>query len=189
MNKVIILNGCPGIGKDTIGGVLYEMNYGSRILSFKKPMFDIALSMLGADDYVSFIELYNNRDTKEVPTPLLGHKSPRQFMIWLSEDVMKPAFGEEYFGRRMVESVKAMRSTAVITDGGFPEETIALIKAGAQVHVCRLHREGYTFAGDSRSYLHLPEWLGVNGYTEEDFELRDGDPDYTASVITGRYLK
>lgn len=189
MNKVIILNGCPGIGKDTIGQVIYNMNWGARLLSFKQPMFDIARSMLGEEGYDSFIALYNDRNTKEVPTPLLGHKSPRQFMIWLSEDVMKPAFGEECFGRRMVENVKAMRSTAVITDGGFPEETIALIAAGLQVHVCRLHREGYTFAGDSRKYLYLPEWLGVNNYTEEDFELRDGDPDYTASVITGRYLK
>lgn len=189
MNKVIILNAPPACGKDTIGQIIYNMNWGVRLLSFKQPMFDIARSMLGDGDFDSFMDLYNDRRYKEQPSPLLGNKSPRQFMIWLSEEVMKPVFGEEYFGRRMVENVKAVRSSSVITDGGFPEETIALIKAGIQVHVCRLHREGFTFGGDSRNYLHLPEWLGVNGYTEEDFELSDGDPDYTASVITGRYLK
>lgn len=190
MNKVIILNGCPGIGKDTIGCMVADMNLGMgvRMLSFKAPMFDIARAMLGDEGYESSLFLYEDRRYKEQPSDLLGGLSPRNFMIWISETMMKPRFGDDYFGRRMVEAVKSDSSTAIITDGGFPEETIALIKAGIQVHVCRLHREGFTFAGDSRNYLHIPDWLGVNGYSEIDLDLIDNDPLHTAIQITGLYL-
>ncbi|AWD92220.1 hypothetical protein HOT14_gp20 [Escherichia phage vB_EcoS_IME347] len=192
MSKVIILNAPPACGKDTIGSIIADMNqiYGVRMLSFKAPMFEIARAILGDANFDYFMFLYNDRLHKEKPDSILNGKSPREFMIWISEAIIKPEFGNDYFGRRMVEAVKSGTAPAIITDGGFTEETIALIEAGIQVHVCRLHRDGFTFEGDSRNYLHLPVgWQGVNGYTEEDFQLRDGDPDYTASVITGKYLR
>lgn len=192
MSKVIILNAPPACGKDTIGSIIADMNqiYGVRMLSFKAPMFEIARAILGDSNFDYFMFLYEDRLHKEKPDSILNGKSPREFMIWISEAIIKPEFGNDYFGRRMVEAVKSGTAPAIITDGGFSEETIALIEAGIQVHVCRLHREGFTFEGDSRNYLHLPVgWQGVNGYTEEDFQLRDGDPDYTASVITGKYLR
>lgn len=192
MSKVIILNAPPACGKDTIGSIIADMNqiYGVRMLSFKAPMFEIARAILGDANFDYFMFLYNDRLHKEKPDSILNGKSPREFMIWISEAIIKPEFGNDYFGRRMVEAVKSGTAPAIITDGGFTEETIALIEAGIQVHVCRLHRDGFAFEGDSRNYLHLPVgWQGVNGYTEEDFQLRDGDPDYTASVITGKYLR
>ena len=192
MSKVIILNAPPACGKDTIGSIIADMNqiYGVRMLSFKAPMFEIARAILGDSRFEYFMFLYEDRLYKEEPESMLNGKSPREFMIWISESIIKPEFGNNYFGLRMVEAVKSGTAPAIITDGGFPEETIALIEAGIQVHVCRLHREGFTFEGDSRNYLHLPVgWQGVNGYTEADFQLRDGDPDYTASVITGKYLR
>lgn len=192
MSKVIILNAPPACGKDTIGSIIADMNqiYGVRMLSFKAPMFEIARAILGDSRFEYFMFLYEDRLYKEEPESMLNGKSPREFMIWISESIIKPEFGNNYFGLRMVEAVKSGSAPAIITDGGFSEETIALIEAGIQVHVCRLHREGFTFEGDSRNYLHLPVgWQGVNGYTEADFQLRDGDPDYTASVITGKYLR
>lgn len=192
MSKVIILNAPPACGKDTIGSIIADMNqiYGVRMLSFKAPMFEIARAILGDSRFEYFMFLYEDRLHKEEPESMLNGKSPREFMIWISESIIKPEFGNNYFGLRMVEAVKSGTAPAIITDGGFTEETIALIEAGIQVHVCRLHRDGFTFEGDSRDYLHLPVgWHGVNGYTEADFQLRDGDPDYTASVITGKYLR
>lgn len=191
MSKVIILNAPPACGKDTIGSIIADMNqiYGVRMLSFKAPMFEIARAILGDANFDYFMFLYNDRLHKEKPDSILNGKSPREFMIWISEAIIKPEFGNDYFGRRMVEAVKSGSSPAIITDGGFSEETEALIYSDIQVHLCRLHREGFTFEGDSRNYLHMPELIGVNGYTEEDFQLRDGDPGYTASVITGKYLR
>ncbi|EFW1287500.1 hypothetical protein F3F02_09775 [Shigella flexneri] len=146
-------------------------------------MFDIAFSMLGVYRYDEFIDLYNDREQKEKPQAILQGKSPRQFMIWISEEVMKPAFGEQYFGNRMVEQVHEMyRDLAVvISDGGFPEEINPLVKAGHEVHICRLHREGFTFDGDSRNYIDLS---GCHQRVKHyDFTMIDGDPEKTVDEI------
>lgn len=181
MAKVIILNAPAGAGKDTIG---YHFSYktGCEIVSFKAPMFNIALSILGASDYQKFLAAYNDRSQKEKPHDFLGGKSCREFMIWISESVMKPVFGSQVFGKRFAEELKDY--VYVCTDGGFVDEVYPLIEAGHEVIVCRLHRTGYTFDGDSRNYVHLPmEWHGVNGYRELDFNLIEGDAMHTVNEI------
>ena len=179
----IILNGPPGCGKDTFAAYLTGHRYPAVKASFKQPMFDIAFSMLGVYRYDEFMDLYNDREQKEKPQVILGGKSPRQFMIWISEDVMKPVFGDHYFGRRMVEEIHEMyRDLAVvISDGGFPEEIKPLVKAGHEVHICRLHRDGFTFAGDSRDYIDLSGYhYRIHHY---DFHLQDGKPDLAVNEI------
>lgn len=190
MSKVIILNAPPGAGKDTIGRLLAQNYDGVHLHSFKQPMFDIAAIILGGAKYESFLRLYNNRKTKEIKSPILGNLSPREFMIWISEDVIKPRFGKAYFGERMVESILSRpdHETAVITDGGFPEETLALVGAGFEVLVCRLHRRGYGFGGDSRNYLHMPEVIEPFVYDEADLYLQDNDPMQTVRQINGLTL-
>lgn len=180
---IIILNGPPGCGKDTIAAYLTGHRYAAVKASFKQPMFDIAFSMLGVYRYDEFIDLYNDREQKEKPQAILQGKSPRQFMIWISEEVMKPAFGEQYFGNRMVEQVHEMyRDLAVvISDGGFHEEIKPLVKAGHEVHICRLHREGFTFDGDSRNYIDLSGYhYRIHHY---DFHLQDGKPELAVNEI------
>lgn len=180
---IIILNGPPGCGKDTIAAYLTGHRYPAVKASFKQPMFDIAFSMLGVYRYDEFMDLYNDREQKEKPQVILGGKSPRQFMIWISEDVMKPVFGEQHFGRRMVEEINEMyRDLAVvISDGGFPEEIKPLVKAGHEVHICRLHRDGFTFAGDSRDYIDLSGYhYRIHHY---DFHLQDGKPELAVNEI------
>ena len=177
---IIILNGPPGCGKDTIAAYLTGHRYHAVKASFKQPMFDIAFSMLGVYRYDEFMDLYNDREQKEKPQVILGGKSPRQFMIWISEDVMKPVFGDHYFGRRMVHEM--YRDLAVvISDGGFPEEVKPLVKAGHEVHICRLHRDGFTFAGDSRDYIDLSGYhYRIHHY---DFHLQDGKPELAVNEI------
>lgn len=180
---IIILNGPPGCGKDTIAAYLTGHSYPAVKASFKQPVFDIAFSMLGPTRYVEFMDMYNDREQKEKPQVIFGGKSPRQFMTWISEDVMKPVFGDQYFGRRMVEEIHVMcRDLAVvITDGGFTEEIKPLVKAGHEVHICRLHRGGFTFAGDSRDYIDLSGYhYRIHHY---DFHLQDGKPELAVSEI------
>ena len=180
---IIILNGPPGCGKDTIAAYLTGHRYPAVKASFKQPMFDIAFSMLGVYRYDEFMDLYNDREQKEKPQVILGGKSPRQFMFWISEEVMKPAFGEQYFGRRMVEEIHEMyrELAVVISDGGFPEEIKPLVKEGHEVHICRLHRDGFTFAGDSRDYIDLSGYhYRIHHY---DFHLQDGKPELAVSEI------
>ena len=43
-------------------------------------------------------ELYT-RENKEIPTPKLNGLSPRQAIIHMSEEVIKPNFGKDYIGK------------------------------------------------------------------------------------------
>lgn len=191
MAKIIILNAPHGAGKDTIGKLIEEHSPNRvRMISFKQPMFNIALAILGARRYGDFIMAYNDRETKEKPLDFLMGMSPRQFMIWISEDVIKPKFGNDYFGRRFDEVAKESDDPVICTDGGFSDEVIALIEAGHEVKLCRLHRRGFGFQGDSRSFIHLPiGWQGVNGYKDADFYLVDNRPMETVKNIINLYLK
>lgn len=177
MKKVVILNGPAGCGKDTLAGIMEEIG-GFEVHSFKKPMFDIASTMLGPEKFEKFMALYNDRDSKEMPCDLLGQMSPREFFIHISESFVKPILGSEQFGYLASQGVYDSTSHVVFSDGGFPDEVRALVYSEHdtyQVYVVRLHREGYTFDGDSRNYINLFNSLRDSGnYTEIDFYLSDG---------------
>lgn len=181
MQKVIILNAPPGAGKDTIGRMIAE-KYECDLFCFKQPMFDIALAMLGSNRFSIFMDAYDDRERKEKPLDILNGKSPRQFMIWISEDVIKPQFGADYFGRRVAEEVRKF-GTVVCTDGGFEDEVIALINAGINVSLYRLHRSGYAFDGDSRDYIYLHRKYFDDGYNEYDGRLIDWRPEIAVDKI------
>lgn len=191
MAKIIILNAPPGAGKDTIGKLIEEHSPKRvRMVSFKQPMFNIALAILGARRYGDFIMAYNDRDTKEKPLDFLMGMSPRQFMIWISEDVIKPKFGNDYFGKRFDETARESDWPIICTDGGFPDEVIALVESGHDVKLCRLHRRGFGFDGDSRNYIRLPMKMHRKDvYCEHDFYLTDNRPMGTVETIINMYLK
>ena len=189
MKRAIILNGAPGAGKDTIGAILADRYEQARLISFKAPMFQIARAILGESRFEYFMFLYEDRLHKEKPDSMLNGKSPREFMIWISESIIKPEFGNDYFGIRAAHKIKESDGTVIITDGGFPEETQAIINEGIEVKLCRIHRDGCTFEGDSRSHLHMPDWIGVNGYDEKDFHCVDGAPEIAAMQIAESFMK
>ena len=110
-------------------------------------------------------------------------------MIWISEDVIKPRFGNGYFGKRFAEDAEVNDIPVICTDGGFPDEIIELIRGGHEVKLCRLHREGYTFEGDSRDYIRISSATNnVSGYCEYDYYLTDGDPMVTVKEIMRDHL-
>lgn len=189
MAKIIILNAPPHAGKDTIGNLVKdESPVPLRMLSFKQPMFEIALAMLGPKRYADFLLAYNDRSQKEKPQAFLNGKSPRQFMIWISEDVIKPRFGNGYFGKRFAEIAEQSDIPVICTDGGFPDEVIELIRAGHEVKLCRLHRTGYTFENDSRDYIHISNGRSEKGYGEYDYILINGEPMHTVNQIINHHL-
>lgn len=187
MKKVIILNAPPGAGKDTIGDLVckHAPQYVVK-RSFKEPMFKIAKAMLGDYRFKLFMQAYDDREQKEKAQPFLNGKSPRQFMIWISEDVIKPQFGEQYFGVLMADSLRDIHVPAVITDGGFESEVNPLVSAGLQINICRLHRPGYSFAGDSRNYLNLEGYH--HRIVTRDYNLVHGDPMITVDQICEEIL-
>lgn len=178
---IIILNAPAGAGKDTIQQAIADLHEVSQ-LSFKKPMFAMAKAMLGDMGFAEFMDAYNNRERKEKPLDLLHGSSPRQFMIWLSESVIKPHFGDQHFGNLLYDDYIMHENdgyyVGVVSDGGFESETIALINTGVPVRLVRLHRDGYTFAGDSRDYVSLPDYVDSScfDYQEFDVQLTEGLP-------------
>lgn len=162
MAKVIILNGPAGCGKDTLAMALVEMGFAKGTTSFKNPMFNIALAALGPDTYHEFLDGYDDRARKEKPEDFLNGLSRRQFMIAISEQFIKPVFGDDYFGKYLAENLPDGDEVFVVSDGGFASEVAPIVAAGHDVRIVRLHREGYTFIGDSRGYLY--DVSGVKGY-------------------------
>lgn len=185
---IIILNAPPGAGKDTIQKAILELTNNTYAAEFKAPMFEIAHAMLGDDGYAEFMRLYNNREAKEIPCTVCGSMSPRDFMIWISETVMKPRFGERVFALRAYETYLSLDSDDVLvfSDGGFPDEVQALVEFGATVKLFRLHREGYDFSGDSRRFIHLPALVGSRDYEEFDVNLVDGEVMSAVREITAK---
>lgn len=158
---VIILNGPPGSGKDTIGKSFLQSRIGQRdyytdIRMFKAPMFYIAAATLGMP-LSELQEQYEDREWKEKIRPEWGNKSIRDLMIAISESYVKPFFGPNYFGEAARDDLKTYppvntEYVHIFTDGGFPME-IEVLDKEFYVQVVHIHREGCDFSGDSRSYV------------------------------------
>ena len=172
MAKVIILNGPAGCGKDTLARALVEMGFAKGVASFKNPMFNIAMAALGQDAYREFLDGYDDRARKEKPEGFLNGWSRRQFMIAISEQLIKPVFGDDYFGKYLAGNLPDGDEVFVVSDGGFASEVAPIVAAGHDVRIVRLHRDGHTFEGDSRGYL---------------YDI-DGVKDYDTYIIPG-YVK
>lgn len=177
--RVIILNGPPNIGKDTLGNNVQQL-IGWPRMEFKEALYRETASYYGVD-LVTFAMLASGRTTKEVPMPTLGGLSPRQAMIHVSEEVIKPKFGKQFFGAKAYELIQTLdgsTDTVVFSDGGFVEEAEYLVGMGFEVHIIQLHAEGRDFGNDSRNYVNLV------GATMHRIDVTLGQPmaDLTAFV-------
>ena len=161
--KIILFNAPPKSGKDLFGLKLAAY-LGADVKTFKHPLKEMAAVLTGTYD-LWFTDDYDKlKDTKMDECYGL---TPREMLIKISEDMVKPQFGNDFFGqnlgRRITEDV------TIITDSGFQEELTPLVnKFGAEnILIYQLHRPGYTFKGDSRSYLSKADNPGVTFRTVE----------------------
>ena len=169
--SVLILNGAPMTGKDEIANFLASESYLVEHLSFKDKLFEVA-ACLANMDYFDLKQL-NERETKDVYCEALG-MSPRAWLIYVSEVVVKPHLGKDFFGKALAKTISKetkdgkLKWFSVVSDGGFIEEIEAVAKevGGSNIIVARLHREGYTFTTDSRKHLSKEqlELLGVKSF-------------------------
>lgn len=150
MAKIVILNAPAGCGKDTIAKLLVSEGY--SVEEFKAPMFDIAVALSG-QSREEYMDCYNDRDMKEQPQPRFGGLSYREMMIKISEEWAKPLLGNKVFGNLAAERCRR-KSKVVFSDGGFLAEVDMLVDLGHDVTVVRMHRLGFEWGNDSRSYIY-----------------------------------
>jgi len=168
---IVIFNGPPRSGKDEAASYFKE-NFGFGNLSFKYQLFKETIAHFEVNEEW-FMEGYRDRDQKEKKEFALNDMSRREAMIFVSEDVVKPKKGKDYFGRMVAEEIEEVKNYAV-ADGGFVEELEPLIeRVGAEnIVIVQLTREDCDYSSDSRRYFNgrLVKEYFINGETEIDKE-------------------
>jgi hypothetical protein len=204
--KIILLNGVKSTGKDSAIHHLRSLGYPLVRREAKGKLHELTMAFFCIQPE-RYWEIYEDRVLKEAPLlefrirlsqedldnleGILNETlidcpseerstfilSLRQAMIYISELVMKPKFGENYFG---VARAKDIVDGEVATDSscGFIEELPPLIERLGQDNILliRVHREGATFEGDSRNYIpdgvidNTVDVQSVYGYLDEYLE-------------------
>lgn len=192
VTKVILLNGPKLCGKDIAITHLKSVGFPFVVREAKDSLHKITQQLFCVSEH-RYWEIYNNRDTKELPLPdfhitinsleldkledILKYSldgrvgeafrkdasivlyypidlSVREAVIYVSELICKPRFGEEYFGKARANSIK---DREIVIDGscGFVEELTPLIERVGQNNILliKIHRDGCNFDGDSRNYI------------------------------------
>lgn len=169
--RTILFNGPPRSGKDTAANTVEKMlcrlPSNPFVLSdkFSAPNKQAFAGMMDLEISSDFIVPYYE-DHKEEIIPSLGI-SYRQWQIDFSEKFMKPLYGEQIFAKLLWDrnTAKSENSVGALTpdylvlsDCGFQIEVDYLISKlnHKDILIFRLHREGFDFSKDSRSYITAP---------------------------------
>jgi len=180
---IILFNGPPASGKDCAADLFKTKGY--KHLSFKYQLFKETFKYFDvSEDW--FMTDYDNRDVKERASVHLGGFSRREAMIHVSENVIKPKRGLDYFGKMVAEEIDPNKDY-VISDGGFSHELFPIInKIGAKNFVLvQLVRDGCDYSTDSRRYFNgniVREYV-ISSRTEIDTKYMQ---DYKFDVRTHR---
>lgn len=174
--KLLLINGPVGCGKtEAVKYIAKHFNIVER--RCKDKLFKLTQEFFCVSEEL-FFEIYNDRFAKELPVEHFKvsaraynvladeiglqhvvhnrdmYLSIRQAMIFVSECVCKPIFGDDYFGKARALSLNEGELAIDDSAGGWVEElTPSLERLGREnVMLIRVYGRG-TFEGDSRKYL------------------------------------
>lgn len=166
MNKqVVIFNAPPNSGKDFICDYLMD-NYFCNKVEYKSKLRELVKTIysLSAEQ----MEWLGLRENKEIPQEVLGGLSFREAMIDVSEVLIKPHYGKDYFAKALLEELVEF-TINVVSDGGFVGEVEHLADNECDVYVIRILCDGCDFGGDSRGYLpESAKWKVVDIVNNKD---------------------
>lgn len=164
--RVIIFNGPPGSGKDFAVRKILDESLKDRCkfqnvwhLEFKSVLYELTAKLFLLS-IAELKELNLDRNLKEVPNSKLLGKSPRQALQFVSESVVKPKMGVDFFGRAAAKNLKNLSRVwgarnFAFSDGGFGPEIYSIINlvGPKNLMIVQLFAEGCTFEGDTRDYI------------------------------------
>ncbi len=176
-HQIVFVNGPRHSGKDT-----FAVYAEKHLLNVRKAKFAEALKLgckhlFNIDDatYREFEEIGSKM--KLEPRPELFGMSWVDTLIMASEQWMKPSLGNGAFGYILANKLahRTIAPCTIVTDCGFEHEILPVVtRFGAECcHLVRLHRPGFTFAGDSRGYVFLDNDRLPTGMTAYDIDNDD----------------
>lgn len=155
--KIILLNGPPGSGKDAAAQAIADRGVSIWITRMSMPMKLAFNAMM--ETKIDAIGNSPWEADKEKAIAYLG-VSYRQWQIDFSEKFMKALYGNDIFVRLFrrrhaeFELANGPVSVIVVPDCGFEIEYNGLLHLyGNAVNLIRVHRPGFDYARDSRSYI------------------------------------
>lgn len=153
--KLILFNGPRHSGKDTAADHVWSTFPDTMRFKMSRPLKDGIKAFFNLTDaQVAYLE-----SKKTEPDELLFQNSYVDVQISMSEYWAKDKFGMRVFGKLALREIqKSPSKIFVCSDSGFDYEAAPLLPyfGISNVLLVRLHREGKTFAGDSRGYIELP---------------------------------
>ena len=155
--KIVLLNGPPGCGKDVLADYIEMASEDVNRVSFKDPLYDLMCTIYDIK-IGELLSISYDRGLKEQPLPIFDGLSYREAIIKVSEEVIKPNYGKDFFGRSAAKRI-IPGCVNVFSDSGFMEEVTPLfeIVPWAEVLLVRIEDRG-NFGNDSRSYLDPDEF-------------------------------
>jgi len=179
MPKIVLLNGPPKCGKDTVVRELVPY-IKFQHLKFAMPIKRAVAGLLDIGE--GALESYKDIQSTVLQRRDTGTKeyrdTPRQLLIALSEELLKPRYGDDFFGKVFWQHAKNSASDLIIaSDCGFESEVTRVV-ANAGKNNClliRAHRVGTSFDGDSRSFLRddiCTTWDVNNNSTIHEFTMK-----------------
>ena len=161
MKQIILLNGPPGCGKDTIAEYLVgehsfvHLKFASVIVDVMRVLFN---------DFSDIGHSYETFKKTSVTDDLSG----RDLMIAFSEDFVKKTLGNDFWIKRTIKEIESInhRDSFVISDLGFVNECYALKNhfKDHSVKLWRINRDNHSFNGDSRKYIDAPDVIINNNH-------------------------
>lgn len=176
--NIILLNGAPKSGKDTLGKLLLETIPNAVHCSFKIPLYNEFAKRHGLE-YSVVLDLCST-ENKDLPSDLLQGRTPRSELIDISENHLKKNFGPDIVTHLVIDQIldteEYGRKTFIFTDSGFEAERAALKRylkhyGLLNLYTVRILRDGTSFENDSRTHLSQPDVTLVNDIEENGDQL------------------